>query len=451
MVDKPQGESNQTLSTLLQLESDARSSVDSLSLHYFIVNETRRLIHYRYAVLFKASGSKNRNFEAIRASGSNLIDRTTPKIHWMAQVIHYLSERNNKEKLVKVVPEQLSAELQQDWKDLSLPYSVWVSLRLPCGSVIGSLWLEREVAWNDDELFLLKRLADTYAHAWGYFDNLQQRFKSWFLSQKILWGIMLFLILALLVIPVQNSTLGPVKIVAKDPLVISAPIDGVIASISVEPNEMVTRGQLLLSYEDTNYRNEYAITEQSLVVAQAELKKATQGAFEDPRNNAEIALLKAKVDLAIIKRNFAKEMLDHVNIIAEKDGLLLFNDKAELIGRPISTGERLMEVAEIDKVMLLIYLPVENNIDFRPGAPVKVFLDVNPLHSIDAIVTYASYRAEITPGEILAYRVEAATIEELSNLRIGWQGTAKIYGENVSLFFYLFKRPLSSVRQYLGF
>ena len=369
----------------------------------------------------------------------------------MAQVIHYLSERNNKEQLVKVVPEQLSAELQQDWKDLSLPYSVWVSLRLPCGSVIGSLWLEREVAWNDDELFLLKRLADTYAHAWGYFDNLQQRFKSWFLSQKILWGIMLFLILALLVIPVQNSTLGPVKIVAKDPLVISAPIDGVIASISVEPNEMVTRGQLLLSYEDTNYRNEYAITEQSLVVAQAELKKATQGAFEDPRNNAEIALLKAKVDLAIIKRSFAKEMLDHVNIIAEKDGLLLFNDKAELIGRPISTGERLMEVAEIDKVMLLIYLPVENNIDFRPGAPVKVFLDVNPLHSIDAIVTYASYRAEITPGEILAYRVEAATIEELSNLRIGWQGTAKIYGENVSLFFYLFKRPLSSVRQYLGF
>jgi hypothetical protein len=162
-------------------------------------------------------------------------------------------------------------------------------------------------------------------------------------------------------------------------------------------------------------------------------------------------LLKAKVDLAVIKKNFAKEMLDHMHIIAEKDGLLLFNDKAELIGRPISTGERLMEVAEIDKVMLLIYLPVENNIDFRSGAPVKVFLDVDPLHSIDATVTYVNYRAEVTPGEMLAYRVEAATTEELSNLRIGWQGTAKIYGENVSLFFYLFKRPLSSIRQYLGF
>ncbi|MBY0485525.1 biotin/lipoyl-binding protein [Nitrosomonas sp.] len=450
MVDTPKGESNQTLSTLLQLESDARSSVDLLSLHYFIVNETRRLIHYRHAVLFKAIGSKNVHFEAVRISGGTLIDRTTPKIHWMEQVIHDLSKRSDNEQLVKIVPEQLSEELQQDWKNLSLPYPIWILLKLPDGSIIGSLWFERESVWNDEELFLLRRLADVYAHAWGYFENPQRRFKSWLLSQKILWRILL-LILTLLVIPVQNSTLGPVKVVAKDPLVISAPIDGVIVSISVEPNEIITRGQLLLSFEDTNYRNEYAITEQSLAVAQAELKKATQGAFGDPRNNAEVALLKAKVDLAIIKKKFAKEMLDHVNVIANKEGLLLFNDKAELIGRPVSTGERLMEVTEIDKVMLLIHLPVENNIDFQLGSPVKIFLDVNPLHSIEAKVTYASFRAEIIPGELLAYRVEAEPTEKLSHLRIGWQGTAKIYGENVSLFFYLFKRPLSSIRQYLGF
>ena len=221
MVDKPQGESNQTLSTLLQLESDARSSVDLLSFHYFIVNETRRLIHYRYAVLFKATGSKNVHFEAIRISGGTLVDRTTPKIYWMEQVIQYLSKRNDNEQLVKIVPEQLSEELQQDWKNLSLPYPIWISLKLPDGSIIGSLWLERESVWSDEELFLLRHLADVYAHAWGYFNNLQRLFKSWLLSRKILWR-MLFLILALLVIPVQNSTLGPVEVVAKDPLVISA-------------------------------------------------------------------------------------------------------------------------------------------------------------------------------------------------------------------------------------
>jgi hypothetical protein len=30
------------------------------------------------------------------------------------------------------------------------------------------------------------------------------------------------------------------------------------------------------------------------------------------------------------------------------------------------------------------------------------------------------------------------------------QGTAKMYGERVSVFFYLFRRPISYVRQLLG-
>ena len=36
-------------------------------------------------------------------------------------------------------------------------------------------------------------------------------------------------------------------------------------------------------------------------------------------------------------------------------------------------------------------------------------------------------------------------------VRIGWHGTAKIYGEDVPLFFYLFRRPLSAIRQFVGF
>ena len=34
--------------------------------------------------------------------------------------------------------------------------------------------------------------------------------------------------------------------------------------------------------------------------------------------------------------------------------------------------------------------------------------------------------------------------------RIGSRGTAQIYGENVSLGFYLFRRPLAAVRQWMG-
>jgi len=37
------------------------------------------------------------------------------------------------------------------------------------------------------------------------------------------------------------------------------------------------------------------------------------------------------------------------------------------------------------------------------------------------------------------------------NGRIGWAGTAKVYSSSkVSLFMYLFRRPISSVRRFLG-
>lgn len=440
---------NKTLSVLLQLEADARNAEDILSLQYFIVNDTRRLLHYRHAILFKAVSPKKSRFHAIRASGVTLVDRSIPKIHWIERVINHLKIKNSDDHPVRVVFEQLPKELQQDWRSLSLSFPICVFLKLPDDFLVGALWFEKEAIWNENEVFLIKRLADTYAHAWGYFDK-HRRLKLWFFSRKTVWTLGTLLIV-LLLLPVQHSTLGPVKVIAKNPVIVSAPIDGVIASIPVEPNQIVTEGLTLISYEDTNYRNEYAVAEQSLAVAQAELRKATQGAFQDQNSKAEVALLKAKVDLAVIKRNYAREMLDHVNVVAEKEGLLLFSDKSDWIGRPVTTGERMMEIAEIGKLMLRINLPVENNIDFSVGARVKVYLDVDPMRSINARVTHTSFRAEVAPGDILVYRVEAELAEEVENLRIGWQGTAKIYGGSVNLFFYLFRRPLAALRQYLGF
>lgn len=442
-------EENKATLILLQLEADARNAEDLLALHYLIVNETRRLLKYRHATLLKAIGRGNSGFQAIRTSGLTVVDRSIPKNQLIERIIHHQRKESSSNLPLPVIFEQLPKELQQDCQNLLLPFPVWVEMRLPSGILIGALWLERETAWSDNERFLIKRLADTYAHAWGYFDKHRQ-LKTWLVSRKTRWtiGIMAMILFFL---PIQHSTLGSVKVVAKDPLIVSAPIDGVIASIPVEPNQLITQGQTLFNYEDTSYRNEYVIAQQSLAVAEAELKKATQSAFQDEKSKAEVALLKTKVELANIKRDYAKEMLDHLNVIADRDGFLLFGDKLELIGKPVIVGERLMEIAEVGRFMFRIDLPVENNIEFSVGARVKIYLNIDPLKSISAEVTNIGFRAEVMPGDILAYRIDAETIETTDHLRIGWQGTAKIYGNSVNLFFYLFRRPLAVARQYLDF
>ena len=78
------------------------------------------------------------------------------------------------------------------------------------------------------------------------------------------------------------STLAPAKIVAKDPLIVSAPIDGVIAEILVLPNTVVSEGQVLFTFEDTTFRSEYAVAERNLDVAMAQTGARHKAHSETP-------------------------------------------------------------------------------------------------------------------------------------------------------------------------
>jgi len=81
---------------------------------------------------------------------------------------------------------------------------------------------------------------------------------------------------------------------------------------------------------------------------------------------------------------------------------------------------------------------------------VKLFLNANPFSSVSATVSHASYHAEVLSNNKLTYRVTAQLEQGSSEFRIGWQGSAKIYGKQVMLFTYLFRRPISAIRPWIG-
>jgi len=137
-------------------------------------------------------------------------------------------------------------------------------------------------------------------------------------------------------------------------------------------------------------------------------------------------------------------------VLAPSAGLVLLNDPAQWRGKPVSVGERILELADPNQVQIRILLPVADAIAMQPGTPVSLFLNVNPLSAYDAKVRHATFEPELTPEGILAYRVLADLLVPDQLPRIGLRGTAKLYGEQVSLFYYLFRRPITTVRQTLG-
>jgi len=258
--------------------------------------------------------------------------------------------------------------------------------------------------------------------------------------------------LLVLVFPIRLSALAPAEVIARDPLVISAPMDGAIREIRVQPNQAVAKGDVLAVMEDTELANELEVARRALFVAQAELRTAQQGGFQDPAQKARVGELEAQARLRQAQLDFVQGRFERTAIRATGPGVAVLGDPNEWKGKPVRVGERILLVARPEQVELQVMLAVKDSIALTEGASLKVFFDSAPLAAHSAMLRHAAYEPQRTPEEVLAYRLVAtlATEEGSPPPRIGMRGTARIYGERVTLFFYLFRRPITSLRQWLG-
>ncbi len=447
---KPQSQqANAALSVLLQLEGKVRDAQTQQELQFFFVNETRRIVPYRQAILLTPSTLSAQNYQVRAASSVPVVDRTVPLLQWTERVIADLRKASTGPDMRRVTETDCPDEFRPDWKEFTSGYGLWCPLKHPGGQILGGLWLVQDQPWAEHEVTVLQRLSEAYAYAWQAVGPSNSRRWRWGLSRTTTW-ILGAAMLSALAIPVPMSVLAPAKIVAKDPLIVSAPIDGVIAEILALPNTEVPQGQVLFKYEDTTFRNEYDVAERNLDVALAQYRRAAQGAFVEAEQKADVPLLKAEVELREIERNYAHERLTKVEVKAEQAGLLLYTDKSDWIGKPVVVGQRIMELANPQQLEVRIDLPVEDAIVLREGASATLFLNANPFSSVPATVSHASYHAEVLPNNMLAYRLTAQLERGSAEFRIGWQGSAKVYGERVTLFTYLFRRPISAIRPWIG-
>ena len=118
----------------------------------------------------------------------------------------------------------------------------------------------------------------------------------------------------------------------------------------------------------------------------------------------------------------------------------------------MAIGERILEIADPAAIEAKIELPVADAIALSPGARVKIFLDSDPLHPWGAAVKRADYKAKVGENDVVSFRVVASLKDEPGRIlpRLGVRGTAQVTGEDVPLGLYLFRRPITFARQWLG-
>lgn len=436
----------QRLNALFELERRVRAADNATTLRFILVNETRSVVDYRHAALLEPRVG---GYQVTALGDVPSVDRNASYVQWLERVVAALPAAD--ERAVAVTAADVAEWERDTWAELSPPYGLLVALGPPDGEALAWLWLAREEAWDDAARSLAEHLGEVYGHALQALLPRRRRssLRHW-MGKRGLWLAVAVLIVAILVIPVRLTALAPAEIVARDPTIVSAPLEGVVREVLVEPNVRVDEGDPLVAFEDLEARNRFEVARESLEVARSRYRKAQQASFNDPESRARLATLRAEVELRETELRFAREKLDKVTLSAEHSGIAVFDSRDDWEGRPVTTGERILQLAQPDERKLRIDLPVEDGLVLREGAPLRLFLDAYPLDPIAGEVVRTAYLPVVTERNRLVYRVTARLTEQRPYLQIGLRGTARISGPEVALGYYLFRRPLTALRQMVG-
>ncbi len=437
------------LEFLMAMEGRVRETKNETELEHFAVNETRKLTGARQIYLFKSvSGGA---FKPKAVSSMALTDPDSPMLRWVTKIVENLGADANIAEPIEFRLPAYADEADEETKTYPFKHFLWQPITLPNGRVFAGLLQARESTWPESAAKVTLRLASVYSHTWAAHVGPKtlgrpKLMKSW------MWPAAIGVVFLSMLFPVSMTVLAPVEVVADSPFVVAAPIDGIINEVIAEPNSTVKPGDVLFNFDDTTVRNKKKLAERELNVAQAAMRQAVQGAFDDPKARHQLAIAKAEVDLKRADYQYAAEILDQVSVKAPIAGIVIAPDKDHWKGRPVSTGEQILKIADPSKVALRVELPVADAIVLNEDARVRVFLDAQPLQAIEANVTRASYQGKPTQTQQLAYDVHANFADTVEvTPRIGARGTAQVYGGTVPLGFYLFRRPIAAARQYLGF
>jgi hypothetical protein len=430
------------LTGLLQLETRVRAAAGD-ELTFLMVNETLNMVRYRQAILWRAAPVHR----VVAVSGVASPDPHSPFVVWLSRLCAEFESRNLGE-IQEFTADDVTPDLKAEWSEWLPPHLVWI----PLAPKIGALLLARDETLGDADRNLLTFLADAYAHAWrAQLPRASFRQRAFYASP---WKKKAAAAAALLLVgagffPVRQSVLAPAEIVPHAPAVIRAPLEGVVDSVLVKPNEAVVQGQILFALDQRRLRNQLEVALRAQEAADTELRQAKQFAVVDYKVRASLPGLQGKYDQVAAEVAYLREQVQRVEVRAPQNGIAVFDDPNDWLGRPVAIGERVMLVADPGSVEVEARLPVADAIDLDVGGPVRVFLNIDPERPRAAVLTFVSYQAQKGVDGTLAYRVKARPVDETLP-RIGVKGTAKLYGAEVPLAYAIFRRPLSAIRQWLG-
>lgn len=145
-------------------------------------------------------------------------------------------------------------------------------------------------------------------------------------------------------------------------------------------------------------KREIAIARAGLAQAQKGSAQAELGWKRIRAKEAEVAALERRRDQAYAALEEIQSVLTDLAITAPSDGTI--TTRMVDVGEVVSTGVPLLELVNLDRLYLKVYVPEVQIGKVRLDLPAKIYTDAFPDRPFDATVRYIASKAEFTPKEV---------------------------------------------------
>ena len=202
--------------------------------------------------------------------------------------------------------------------------------------------------------------------------------------------------------------------------VVNAPFSGYLLSAAVRAGDTVNEGQVMASLNDTEIRLQLAKLDGELQKTRRQYREA-----QSNRDLVNVRVLNEKINQVNAEIDLALQQLEHLNMTAPFDGVVIEGDLSQKLGAPVERGETLFKIAPLEGYRIILKVS-ERDISFvREGQHGRLVLPSLSDQELELTVNKITVAAKAEDGANI-FRVEAALTDHNQLLRPGMQGVGKI-------------------------
>ncbi|MEO0416591.1 MAG: efflux RND transporter periplasmic adaptor subunit, partial [Verrucomicrobiota bacterium] len=221
---------------------------------------------------------------------------------------------------------------------------------------------------------------------------------------------------------------------------VAAPFENILDKAYVKPGDDVKTGDILAELDGREVRVSLA---EAIASRNAAYKKRDSAMVNSNAADQQMAQLEAKRADEEVKRLTYRN--ENLIIRSPIDGLVLTGNLERSEGVPVTTGQKLYEIAPLDEMILEIAIPEGEIRHATPGMEVQMRLESETGRVWETEILNIHPVSEVKDGENV-FVAEARVLNEDEVLRPGMKGSIRVLAEKKSIGWILFHRLWEYIR-----